>query len=109
MVDGFYGGDSWWDLAAMPDHIGIRKIYDHHIKSRVLYGLDYRVGNSGSTHFRLQVVGRNLWRLHHNAVFACERLFHPTVEEVCDVRVFLGLRHAEIAHVELTHHVGQDV
>src|SRR5712691_8465478 len=43
------------------------------------------------------------------AFFAGEWLLYAAVEEVCNVRVLLSFGDAQVAHVEIAHHVGQNI
>ena len=49
------------------------------------------LGNSTGTHLWLQVIGRDLWRRHHNSVLAWPRLLDTAVEEEGHVCVLLRL------------------
>ena len=49
-----------------------------------------------SRHLRLEVVSRNFWRGHQCALFAIVRHFSSTVEEECDVCIFLCLCGVEL-------------
>ena len=53
----------------------------------------------GRRHFRLQVIGCDLGRRHHDAVFAGKRFFPSAVEEIGDVRILLRFRHAQLRAV----------
>ena len=101
--------DRGLDLAGVANHIGISKVHDDHIERSFFCRLHNCIGNSGSTHLRLQIVRRHLRGWHHNAVLSREWLLDSSVEKICHVRVLLGLGHPQVPHVQPAHDVGQNV
>ena len=80
----------------MADHVAVGVVADDGV---VLSGLDRRdelVGNLRCAHLRLEVVGGHVGRRHENAVFARIDVLDSAVEEVRDVRVFLGFGDAQL-------------
>jgi hypothetical protein len=108
-IDGFDRLHSGLDLARVPDHIRVGEVNDDYVERSLFRRLYDGIGNAGGAHLRLQIVRRYFRRLHHHALLAGKRLLHATVEKVCDMRIFLGLGHTQVAHVETAHHVGQDI
>ena len=95
--------------AGMPDHVGIGVIEDHEV---VFAGSDRGnrlVGELGRRHFRLQIVGRNFGRRHHDAILTTILLLAAAVEEISDVRIFLRLRHAQLRAPGIGRHLAEDV
>ena len=95
-IDGLDRLDRGRQAAGVPDHVGIGVVQHDQV---VAAGLDRRhrlVGQFGRRHLGLQVVGRNLRRRHHDAILAGVGLFLAAVEEIRDVRIFLGLGHAQL-------------
>ena len=74
----------------MSHHITISKIHHDEIILFGLYSPNKLVLHLVCTHFRLEVVGRHLWRGHQYTVFLFERSFTPTIEEESDVCILLG-------------------
>ena len=108
-VGGLHRLDRGRQAAGMPDHVGIGEVQHDHV---VLAGVDRRDRLGGKLrrrHFRLQVVGRDLRRRHHDAVLAGVGLLAAAVEEVGDVRIFLGLGHAQLGAAGVGDHLAQDV
>ena len=60
-------------------------------------------------HFGLQIVGGDFRRGHEDAFFAAKGLFHAAIEKISDVRVFFGLRDAQIAQVLLGENLRENV
>ncbi len=56
--------------AGVPDHVGIGVVQDDQVVFAGTDRLDRFVRELGRRHFRLQVIGRDLWRGDHNAVLA---------------------------------------
>ncbi len=95
-VDRLHRLDRRRQAAGVADHVGIGVVQDDQV---VLAGVDRGddlVGQFRRRHFRLQVVGRDLRRRHHDAVLAGKRLLAAAVEEIRDVRIFLGLGGAQL-------------
>ena len=93
----------------MADHVGIGEVEHDQIVFAGVDGADRLVGEFRRRHFRLQIVGRDLGRRHHDAILALVGLLAAAVEEIGDVRVFLGLRHAQLLAAGLGHDLAEDV
>ena len=92
----------------MADHVAIGVI-DHHQPEPVgRDGLDQPVGDFAGRHFRLQVVGRDLRRRHHDAFLAGEKLFPAAVEKKRHMGVFLGLGDAQLRHTGIRHNLAEN-
>ena len=99
--------DGLRQFAGMPHHVRVGKVHDHNIEGRVLHRLDHRIGDASRAHLRRKIIGRDLLRRHQQPVLAREGRLDSAVEKVSHVRVFLRLRHAQIAQLRLRHHVRQ--
>ena len=82
--------------AGVPDHVGIGVVQHDQVVSAGVDGRDRLVGQFGRRHLGLQVVGRDLRRRHHDAILAGIGFLLAAVEEIGDVRIFLGLGHAQL-------------
>ena len=107
-VDGFDRHDGGRQAAGMADHVGVGEVHDDQVVFAGVDGLDGAVGQFGSGHFGLQVVGRDLGRGHHDAVFARVGCLLAAVEEVGDVRVFFRLGHAQLGAAGVGDHFAED-
>ena len=63
-VDGFDGLHGGFELAGVADHVRIGEIHDDGVEIALLDGVNYRIGDAGGGHFRLQIVGGNFRRGH---------------------------------------------
>src|SRR5215831_1776434 len=79
------------EVTGVANHISVRVIHDHNVKATASKLSNNLVGDSIRTHFRLQVIRRNLWRRDQNALLACEWRFNTSIEEKCYVSVLLCL------------------
>ena len=93
----------------MADHVSISEVHHHNIERVVVDRLHHSIGNSLRRHLWLQVISRNLGRRYQDTIFSGKRLLHPTVKEVCDMGILLRLGDAQVAHLEVRHHISQDV
>ncbi len=108
-VDRLHGGDGSGKTAGVSDHVGIGVVEHDQVE---LAGTDrlYRpVGQFGCRHLRLEIVGRDLRRRHHDALFARVGPLLAAVEEIGDVRIFFGLSHAQLRPSGARHHFAQHV
>ena len=108
-VDRLHRLDRGRQAAGVADHVGIGEVQNDHV---VFAGVDrlHRLGGQlRRRHLRLQVVGRDLGRRHHDAVFARVRFLAAAVEEISDVRIFLGLGHAQLRAAGVGHDLAEDV
>jgi hypothetical protein len=80
----------------VPYHICIGEIHDDGVEVALFHGMNYRICNASSGHFRFQIVSRHFGRRNQDAFLSGERLFDAAVEEIGDVRIFFGLRDAQI-------------
>jgi hypothetical protein len=97
-VDGLDRSNARADHTRVSDHVGIRVVHEHEAIVVLRKGFEQRVRDGDRTHLGLQVVGRHVARRgDQDAILARERLLAPAVEEVGDVRVFLGLGDAQLA------------
>src|SRR5580704_1981013 len=86
-VYGFYSFHCRLDLAGVAHHIGVGEVHDDHVEGPVFHGFHDRVGDTGGAHFRFQIVSGDFGRGDEQALFAGERLFDTSVEEVGNVGV----------------------
>ena len=93
----------------MAHHVSISEVHNHHVEATLFDGFDDGLGDSGSAHLRLQIIGRDFGRRHEQALLTREWLLHTAVEKVCDVRVFFRLRHTKIAEIQVAHHISQNI
>src|SRR5208283_4697610 len=108
-IDRFNGFHSRLNLARMPNHIGVGEVYDDDVERSLFSRFHDRIGDASGAHLRLQIVRRNLLRRYEYALFPGEWLLYAAVEKICDVSVFLGLGHTQVAHLLIAHYVGEDV
>ena len=85
------------EVAGVADHVAVRVVADDRVVLAALDRLDQLVGDLGRAHLGLQVVGGDLRRRHQDAVLAGVDRLDAAVEEVRDVRVFLGFGDAQLA------------
>ena len=99
LIDGFDCRDRRRDHAGVADHVGVCEV--DYREARVLGGecrLE-RIGYSVRAHLRFEVVGGDVaLRWDQLPALPGEGVLLPTVEEVGDVGVFLGLRHVQLLH-----------
>ncbi len=91
----------------MSDHVRVGEVQDDQV---VLAGPDrcHRLrGQFRRRHLRLQIIGRDLGGGDHDAVLAGIGRLLAAVEEIGDVRIFLGLRHAQLAQARLRGRLAQ--
>ena len=75
----------------MSYHVRVRKVDDNNI---ILAGTDRCIEllrYFRCAHLWLQIVSCNSWRLHEYSVLILVRFFHTTIEEECNVCIFLCL------------------
>ena len=101
--------DGSLQLSRVPDHIGVGVIHNDGVEVSVFNRLHHRVGNSCGGHFGLQVVGGDLWRSNQDAFFASEGFLDSAIEKIGHVRIFLGLRTAEVGVLHVGEYLRQDV
>ena len=82
--------------ARMAHHISVGEIEDNHILLSLVDCLHKLVSHLHGTHFRQQVVGRNLRRIHQDAVLILKLRLPSSVEEESHVGIFFGLRNAKL-------------
>src|SRR4030095_4159605 len=100
-INYFYSFDGSVEVSGMTDHISIRIVHNYQVKPAATDLRNNFVGDSISAHFRLQVIGRNLWRRNQYALFAGERRLHATIEKECHVSILFGLRDTQILEAGL--------
>ena len=83
--------------ARVPDHIGIGKVNDEHVKAPFFNGFHDGIGNACGAHLGLEVVGCDFLRRHQNALLARIRLLHSAVKKVSDVGVLFSFCHSQVA------------
>ena len=108
-IDRFDRLDRGGQASGVTDHVGIGEVEHDQV---VLAGLDRRdrlAGQLRRGHLGLQVVGRDLRRGDHDAVLAGIVLLAAAIEEVGDVRVLLGLGHAQLRAPGARDDLAQDV
>ncbi|MNX91740.1 hypothetical protein D3C86_1238450 [compost metagenome] len=94
-IHGFAGLDCGLQIAGMADHVRVGVIGNDKIVT-LADRLDEFLRHLGRAHLRLQVVGRNLRRFRHEAVFADFRLFLAAIQEEGDMRIFFRLGEAKL-------------
>ena len=83
----------------MANHIRVRKVDDDHIifvRFDCLYKL---LANLRCTHLRLHIVGRNLRGFYKDSVLSFVWLLNTTVEEECNMCIFLCLGDTCLCHI----------
>ena len=108
-IDRLHRLDRGRQVAGVADHVGIGVVEHDQIVFAGIDRGDRLVGEFGRRHFRLQIVGRDFRRRHHDAVLAGIGLLAAAVEEIRHVRIFLGLRHAQLRAAGVRHHFAEDV
>jgi len=79
----------------MSHHVGVGEVHHDQVVPP-FDGGDQLVAHFGRGHFGLQVIGGDLGRFRHEAVFAGEGVFAPAVQEEGDMGVFLRLGQTEL-------------
>ncbi len=83
--------------AGVTDHVGIGEVDQDEGVVALVELLEQRARQRLGAHLGLVIVGRDVARRRHeHAVLAFEGLLATVVEEEGDVRVLLGLRHAQL-------------
>ena len=103
------GGNRRLEHAGVSHHVRVGEVGHDQVVFTALDGGDEPVRDLGLGHLGLQVVGRHLGRLRHEAVLALLGLFLAAVEEEGHVRVFLGLGQAELPQLVLGHPLADGV
>ncbi len=93
----------------MTDHVGVGEVEDNQVVFAGIDGCDRLVGQLGRRHLGLQVIGGDLGRRHHDTVLALVRLLAAAVQKVSDVRIFLGLGHAQLRAAGRRYRFAEDV
>ena len=91
-----YCFDCCRDDARVPDHIAVCKVEDHGVIFARLQLLDSALGDFGSAHFGLKVVGCDFRGVDEYALFSCVGGFHAAVKEECDVRILFRFSNAQL-------------
>ena len=108
-VDGLERADRRLQLAGVADHVRVCVVDQDERGAAGLERFEDAVGHRRRRHLGRQIVGRDVAvRRHQPPLFTSERLLDATVEEVGDVRVFLGLGGAQLRHALLRQHFAQD-
>ena len=93
----------------MTDHIAVRIVEDDEVILARLDRLDHLVRDLDRTHLRLQVIGRDLRRVHKDAVLALVWFLNAAVEKEGDVCVLLRLGDAQLRIAEILHILAERV
>ena len=93
----------------MTNHVAVREVHDVEISAILVDGGDELLGNLGSAHLGLQIVGSNLGGSDEHALLALLGLLDATVEEERHVGVLLGLGSVQLLQAIGGDNVGQDV
>ena len=91
------------------NHVAVCEVHDVEISAILVDGGDKLLGNLGSAHLRLQVVGSDLGRSDEHALLALLGLLDAAVEEERHVGVLLGLGGVQLLQAIGGDNVGQDV
>ena len=105
-ANGLHGGVH---IAGVPNHVGVG-VVDHNKGVDPLADRCHApIGEGVSRHVRGLVVGGHLGGGDQMAILTRKRLFHPAVEEIGDVGIFLGFSRAELAQAGAGDHLAQQV
>src|SRR5580700_6939721 len=94
LVDCFNSFDSGSNDSGVPNHVGVGAIQNDQVVT--CHSREHLVSNEPRAHFWLQIVAHNFWRRHYLPILACERALDPTIEEISDMRIFLGFGDAQL-------------
>ena len=109
IVNGLDSLDGSIEHAGMANHVAVREVHDVEISSILVNSGDELLGNLGSAHLGLQIVGSNLGGSDEHALLALLGLLDAAVEEECHVGVLLGLGGVQLLQAIGGDDVGQDV
>ena len=93
----------------MANHVAVREVHDVEISAILVDCGDELLGNLGSAHLGLQIVGSNLGGSDEHALLALLGLLDATVEEERHVSVLLGLGGVQLLQAIGCDDVGQNV
>ena len=96
LIDSLYWSYGRTKIARVSDHIRVRVIHDHSIKTPAGNLVNDFIGDTKRAHFRLEIVGRNLRRGDQDALLAWKLRLDASVEEERDMRILFGLSYPQI-------------
>ena len=97
LVNGLNSLDSRLKYACVTDHVAVSKVEDNNV---ILVGFNLLadcIANLVCTHLRLEIESRNIGGVDKNSVFTLKCLFLASVEEECNVSIFLRLSDSELS------------
>ena len=105
-LDGLNGGV---EDTGVTNHVAVREVHDVEISAILVDGSDELLGNLGSAHLRLQIVGSDLGGSDEHALLALLGFLDAAVEEERHVGVLLGLGGVQLLQAIGGDNVGQNV
>ena len=82
--------------SCVADHVAVCEVEDDKVVLTGVDSLNELLCHLRRAHLRLEIVCRNLWRIYKDAVLVIEERLGTTVEEECNVCIFLGLSDTEL-------------
>ena len=109
IVNGLDGLNGGVEDTGVTNHVAVREVHDVEISAILVDCGDELLGNLGSAHLGLQIVGGNLGGSDEHALLALLGLLDAAVEEERHVSVLLGLGGVQLLQAIGGDNVGQDV
>src|SRR5690606_9635155 len=91
LIHRFHSLDRRFQRTRVPDHVRVGKVNQDKIVVVCFQPFQRSGCEFISAHFRLEIVGRHLWRRDDSTIFARPGFFHAPVEEESNVRIFFRL------------------
>src|SRR5690606_30034771 len=96
IVNHFDGAHGRLHHAGMADHVRVGEVDNNQVKFLRFDSANELIQYLISGHFRLQIIGRDLWARHQNAFLAGIDALLPAVQEEGDMGIFFGFRDAKL-------------
>ena len=97
------------EIAGMPDHVRIGEIHHDQIMAMALNTVERGSKNAVCTHFRLQIISRNLRRRDHHPRLTVSLAFLSTIQEEGHMWIFLGFGKAQLPPAGPGHNLAKRV
>ena len=101
LVHSLHGLDRGIEVAGVSHHVGVGEIADDHIVAVLRHGGQQAVGDLRRAHLWTFVVGGHPGRRHQDPRLVFEHALLAPVEEEGHMRVFLGLRNAQLFQAQI--------
>ena len=96
-VNCFHSFNCTFKYACVSYHIAVCKVKNYNVIFFTVNSLKNFLGNLGSTHFGLKVIGSNLGRSDKCTVLIFIRSFYAAIKEKCNVCIFFCFRYSKLS------------